>query len=121
MWRMVGKRDIGGYPSSSQMPDLRKGLVLEDGKGRDRLPRAILDRHWRREAASAFTVQGRGDWGAEVEVVCHLKLVSRAIIHTCVPGCYLPDFLHVCIKRRGPSIFFYMTSALSSVGQCLNE
>lgn len=34
--RMVGKRDIGGYPSRSH---------TENGKGRDRsrLPRAILD------------------------------------------------------------------------------
>lgn len=91
------------------MPDLRKGLVLEDGKGRDRLPRAILDRHWGREAANALTVQG-GELGAEVEVVCHLKLVSRAIIHPCVPGCYLQVvsliFSTCVLKGLGPAYSF---------------
>lgn len=81
---MVGKKDTGGYPSSFQMPDPRKGLVLEDGKGRDRFPRAILDSHWRREATNAFTVQG-GDLRRRGEGGLPLKLVSRAIIHTVYP------------------------------------
>lgn len=113
-WKMVGKRDIGGYPSRSH---------VGDGKGRDRsrILRATLGQHWERRKVNVFAVQmGKlryqgwrwfATWGR--------KLVSRGIISTRAWMLFagVKANLHLCFERLGSSTFFYLTGASSSVGQ----
>lgn len=113
-WRMVGKRYIGDYPSGSHIGDGKR-------TDRSRLPRAILDQHWRRREAKVFAVQmGKRRYrGWRWFATWDWKLVSRGIISVCAWVLFVDvkANLRLCFQRLGSGPFFYLTSALSSVGQ----